>query len=75
MNLDIQTEIIFYSFILLIFTQKNHWSPEEAVNHMRACRPHILLHNKQWEALRIFFNENIKNNVNYSTDKSSPLPT
>lgn len=55
--------------------QKNSWSPEEAVNHMRACRPHILLHNKQWDALRIFFNENVKNNVNYSTDKSTTLTT
>jgi len=28
------------------------WGPEEAVEHMRAARPHILLHNKQWQALR-----------------------
>ncbi|XP_055325462.1 phosphatidylglycerophosphatase and protein-tyrosine phosphatase 1 [Sitodiplosis mosellana] len=54
---------------------KNSWNPEQAVSHMRACRPHILLHNKQWEALRIFFNENVKTNVNYSTDKSTPVTT
>jgi len=28
------------------------WGPEQAVDHMRTARPHILLHNKQWEALR-----------------------
>jgi atypical dual specificity phosphatase len=28
------------------------WSPEEAVEYMQQCRPHILLHSKQWEALR-----------------------
>jgi len=30
----------------------HHCSPEEAVAMMRSKRPHILLHNKQWEALR-----------------------
>ncbi|XP_053677851.1 phosphatidylglycerophosphatase and protein-tyrosine phosphatase 1 [Anopheles nili] len=33
---------------------KNGWSPEQAVEHMRQCRPHILLRSKQWEALRLF---------------------
>ncbi|XP_053668182.1 phosphatidylglycerophosphatase and protein-tyrosine phosphatase 1 [Anopheles marshallii] len=33
---------------------KNGWSPEQAVEHMRTCRPHILLRSKQWEALRLF---------------------
>ncbi|XP_068619076.1 phosphatidylglycerophosphatase and protein-tyrosine phosphatase 1 isoform X2 [Battus philenor] len=33
---------------------KNGWSPEEAVEYMRAKRPHILLHTKQWQALDIF---------------------
>lgn len=33
---------------------KNGWSPEEAVEAMRQKRPHILLHSKQWEALRTF---------------------
>lgn len=31
------------------------WGPEEAVKHMRNMRPHILLHNKQWEALRDYY--------------------
>lgn len=38
---------------------KNKWSPEQAVDHMRNCRPHILLHKAQWEALRLFYNDNI----------------
>lgn len=33
---------------------KNGWSPEQAVEHMRQCRPHVLLRSKQWEALRLF---------------------
>lgn len=66
-----RTKAITESFYL----QKNGWTPEQAANHMKACRSHILLHNKQWEALRIFFNENVKSNVNYSTDKTTPLTT
>jgi atypical dual specificity phosphatase len=38
---------------------KNGWSPEQAVDHMRNCRPHILLHNAQWDAMRIFHRENV----------------
>ncbi|XP_058443675.1 phosphatidylglycerophosphatase and protein-tyrosine phosphatase 1 isoform X2 [Malaya genurostris] len=38
---------------------RNGWSPEQAVEHMRACRPHVLLGSKQWEALRIFHNTRI----------------
>ena len=38
---------------------KNGWSPEQAVEHIRNCRPHVLLHSKQWEALRIFHNERV----------------
>ncbi|XP_052860426.1 phosphatidylglycerophosphatase and protein-tyrosine phosphatase 1 isoform X4 [Anopheles cruzii] len=33
---------------------KYGWTPEEAVGHMRVCRPHILLRSKQWDALRLF---------------------
>ncbi|KAK5648531.1 hypothetical protein RI129_003423 [Pyrocoelia pectoralis] len=32
-------------------------TPEEAVNHMKSKRPHILLHTKQWEALHIFYED------------------
>lgn len=39
--------------------QKNGWTPERAVQHMRELRPHILLHTKQWEALRIFHRDNV----------------
>jgi len=41
----------------------NNWSPEEAVEHMKSVRPHILLHNKQWEALRQYYQENIITNA------------
>ena len=30
------------------------WTPERAVEFMREKRPHILLHSKQWDALRTF---------------------
>lgn len=40
---------------------KNGWSPEQAVEHMRNCRPHILIHNAQWKAMRDFHKENIEN--------------
>jgi atypical dual specificity phosphatase len=30
------------------------WTPEKAVEFMREKRPHVLLHSKQWEALRTF---------------------
>lgn len=33
---------------------RNGWTPERAVQHMRECRPHVLLGSKQWDALRIF---------------------
>lgn len=38
---------------------RNGWSPERAVQHMRECRPHVLLGSKQWEALRIFHSTRI----------------
>ncbi|SPP83041.1 blast:Phosphatidylglycerophosphatase and protein-tyrosine phosphatase 1 [Drosophila guanche] len=38
---------------------KNGWTPDEAVDHMRSCRPHILLHTKQWDALRLFYTNNV----------------
>ena len=33
---------------------KNGMTPEEAVEVMRDHRPHILLHSKQWQAMREF---------------------
>jgi len=38
----------------------HQWTPEQAVKHMRDIRPHILLHNKQWEALRTYHSNHIK---------------
>jgi atypical dual specificity phosphatase len=40
---------------------KNGWTPEQAVEHMRNCRSHILIHNAQWKALRQFHLENVAN--------------
>lgn len=39
---------------------RNGWSPEEAVEHMRSKRPHILLHTKQWQALDIFYRRHVQ---------------
>jgi atypical dual specificity phosphatase len=39
--------------------KKNGWSPEQAVDHMRNCRPHILIHSAQWKALREFYQDNV----------------
>lgn len=46
--------------IVCIHLQKNGWTPEQAVEHMRNRRPHILLHTKQWDALRLFHENNLK---------------
>lgn len=40
--------------------KKNGWTPEQAVEHMRKCRSHILIHNAQWKALRQFHQDNIE---------------
>ncbi|GLV40328.1 Protein tyrosine phosphatase mitochondrial 1 [Carabus blaptoides fortunei] len=40
--------------------EKNNWTPEEAVNLMRNKRPHILLHTKQWEAMKKYYTNNIQ---------------
>lgn len=39
---------------------RNGWTPEQAVEYMRDCRSHILIHKKQWEALRIYYQDNVK---------------
>lgn len=43
----------------VLLVQKNNWTPERAVQHMREQRPHVLLHTKQWEALRIFHRDHV----------------
>ncbi|XP_076161985.1 phosphatidylglycerophosphatase and protein-tyrosine phosphatase 1-like isoform X3 [Ptiloglossa arizonensis] len=40
---------------------KNQWVPEEAVAYMKKKRPHILLHTSQWDALRLFYKNNVEN--------------
>ncbi|XP_019881359.1 phosphatidylglycerophosphatase and protein-tyrosine phosphatase 1 [Aethina tumida] len=40
--------------------QRYGWTPEQAVQHMQEKRPHILLHTRQWEALRIFYKKNLR---------------
>ncbi|KAJ8936609.1 hypothetical protein NQ314_012224 [Rhamnusium bicolor] len=37
-----------------------NWTPEQAVNHMKEKRPHILMHSKQWEALEVFYKHNMR---------------
>ncbi|CAG7835751.1 unnamed protein product [Allacma fusca] len=46
------------------------WKPNEAVNHMFKCRPHILLGPKQHFAITLFY-ENLNNNVTKER-KTSP---
>lgn len=42
------------------YLMKRHgWDPEEAYNYMKDIRPHILLHTKQWDALRKFYENNV----------------
>lgn len=42
----------------LMMKMKCH--PEVAVDFIKLKRPHILLHTKQWDALRVFHKENLK---------------
>jgi len=37
-----------------LMSEHGQWSPELAVQRMKEVRPHVLLHNKQWEAMRDF---------------------
>ena len=37
-----------------LMSEHAQWSPEQAVMRMKEARPHVLLHNKQWEAMRDF---------------------
>ncbi|XP_011496341.1 PREDICTED: phosphatidylglycerophosphatase and protein-tyrosine phosphatase 1 [Ceratosolen solmsi marchali] len=39
---------------------KHNWTPEEAVNYMKSKREHILMHNAQWQALKMFYKDQIK---------------
>ncbi|XP_075223791.1 protein tyrosine phosphatase, mitochondrial 1 [Lycorma delicatula] len=39
---------------------RHKWNPEQAVEHMRSKRPHILLGPRQWEALNRFHKDHIQ---------------
>ncbi|XP_008557856.1 phosphatidylglycerophosphatase and protein-tyrosine phosphatase 1 [Microplitis demolitor] len=41
--------------------KKHGWTPSEAVDYMRSKRSHILLHTAQWNALKTFHINHIKN--------------
>jgi len=45
-----------------LMSEHAQWSPEEAVQRMKDARPHVLLHNKQWEAMRDFHRDLITSN-------------
>lgn len=38
---------------------KHKWSPEEAITFIRSKREHILLRTKQWDALNLYYRENV----------------
>lgn len=48
-------------YIRDILFQRYKWTPEQAVNYMKEKRPHILMHRRQWEALEVFYKDNIEN--------------
>jgi len=43
-----------------LMSQHDQWTPEMAVERMKQLRPHVLLHNKQWQAMRDFHKDLIK---------------
>lgn len=50
----------FFTNSLVYCFQVNGWTPEQAVSLMKKKRPHILLHRKQWEALRLYHRTHIE---------------
>ncbi|KAJ8673584.1 hypothetical protein QAD02_004846 [Eretmocerus hayati] len=40
---------------------RHGWTPKEAVDYMKNKREHILIHRAQWQALRIFYDDQIRN--------------
>ncbi|XP_055679356.1 phosphatidylglycerophosphatase and protein-tyrosine phosphatase 1 [Lutzomyia longipalpis] len=49
---------------------RNNWTPEQAVEHMKEKRPHILLHRQQWKALSVFYTENVSGSAPPSPESS-----
>ena len=43
-----------------LMSQHDQWTPEMAVERMKQLRPHVLLHNKQWQAMRDFHKDLIQ---------------
>ncbi len=39
---------------------RHGWTPEQAVAAMKERRPHVLLHTKQWEALRDYHRRHVE---------------
>jgi len=54
--------------------QLNSWTPQQAIDHMRLCRPHILLGPKQKSAMAIYFN-NLQNQRATTSTTSTETPT
>ena len=40
-----------------LMSQHDNWSPEMAIQRMKDLRPHVLLHSKQWQAMRDYHND------------------
>eukprot|EP00096_Caligus_rogercresseyi_P015527 TRINITY_DN7971_c0_g1_i1.p1 TRINITY_DN7971_c0_g1~~TRINITY_DN7971_c0_g1_i1.p1 ORF type:complete len:209 (-),score=47.29 TRINITY_DN7971_c0_g1_i1:15-641(-) len=49
---------------------KHGWDPETAYEHMMNKRPHVLLREAQWNALRTFHKEYVQKNSSDSSNKS-----
>lgn len=43
--------------------KKNNWTPEQAYELLKSKRPQTALHKPQWEAMRIFYKEQIQHNI------------
>ena len=42
-------------------SQQHKWTPEEAVSFIKGKRPHASIRKPQWEAIRLFYANNIEN--------------
>lgn len=40
--------------------KRNNWTPEQAYELLATKRPQLAMHKPQWEALRIFYKENVE---------------
>lgn len=58
-----------FHFVISVF-QKHNWEPVKAVEFIKTKRRHILLREKQWEALRMYYQENVLDNSNHKKNNS-----